>query len=61
MISRKLQFLSENIRERAACDDVFDPTELEQIARAIRELLPVVEAMELEPVARVFRVIQGGA
>lgn len=61
MISRKLSFLAENIRQRGAQDDVFCPTELEQIAAAIRELLPVVEAMELEPVHRVFRVIEGSA
>jgi hypothetical protein len=54
-----MEFLAENISERAAGDDVFCPRELEQIARAIRELLPTVQAMELQTVPPVFRVIQG--
>jgi dTDP-4-dehydrorhamnose reductase len=61
VIARKLKFLAENIQSRSADDDVFDPTELEQIARAIREVLPTVEAMELQTVPPVFRVISGGA
>lgn len=57
MITRKLSFLSENILDRAKADDVFCPTELAQIAAAIRELLPSVEAMETRPIPPMFRVV----
>jgi hypothetical protein len=58
MIARKLSFLAENIRQRSAEDDVFCPRELAQIAEAIRELLPTLEAMEQRPIPPTLRIVR---